>query len=382
MQRSLIRRPNPSENIRVGVIGLGRSGRFFHCRPLQSLEGYELVAVADSRESEASAAGAEYGCYSHADYRELLERKDVDLVVVATPTRLHSEMTLDAIGAGKHVLVEKPFASGSREAREMFAAGQGAGVFVGGFHNRRYDACVQSIRDVLSGGSLGPIVHTGIRLHSYTRRQDWQTLRSHGGGALSNWGAHILDWCIYLFGTEIKVVQVQLVHALNPGDTEDGFYLLLKCPDGSLVSVEYFNCVARGLPRWHVIGQTGSAIYDKNKLHVRYCDPTRLIPISAEAGASDGTYGVEEDLGWTEKESPVAYRDNSIFFYEALAKHLKYGAPAPVSEPEVVRLMEIIESLRTSPVRQLERFHDSGEGEAQAGLPPLRGQKRPSVSMV
>lgn len=343
------------------------------------------MAVADARESEAVAAGAEYGCRYHSDYRELLKCPDVDLVVVATPTRLHSRMTLDAIDAGKHVLVEKPFASGSVEAREMFEAGRRAGVFVGAFHNRRYDACVQGIRAVLASGSLGPIVHTGIRLHSYTRRQDWQTLRSHGGGALSNWGAHILDWCIYLFGPQIEALQVQLVHALNPGDSEDGFYLLLKCPDGSLVSVEYFNCVARGLPRWQVIGQTGTAIYDKDKISVRRCDPACLTPISAHTGASDGTYGVKEDLGWVEEEFPAQYRDNSIFFYEELAKHLNQGDPAPVTETEVIRLLEITESLRASPVRELERFLGCSDAESETGDPPLpvfRKEMAPSTSLV
>jgi len=350
------RRSFSSDAIRVGVIGLGRSGRQFHCRPLQSINGFKLVAVADARAGEALAVEEEYGCRAYLDYQKLLNCPDVDLVVVATPTRLHAQMTLDAARSGKHVVVEKPFAASSREAREMFAAGRRAGVFVGGFHNRRFDADVLAIKEVIESGRLGTLIHTGIRLHSYSRRNDWQTLRDHGGGALSNWGAHVLDWCFFLFGTDIEVVQANLVHALNPGDAEDGFYLLLKCADDSLVSIEYFNCAAAGLPRWHVVGQTGAATCDIKSLKVRHCDPARLVPITADSGASDGTYGIKEDLGWNEEESGVEYHDNSTLYYKALARHLKYGKPEPVTEGEVVRLIETIESLQSLPIRKLDCY--------------------------
>ncbi len=318
------------------------------------LNGYELVAVADDDEEKAAKGGGDYGCRAYSDYRELLSASDIDLVVVATPTRLHAEMTLEAVAAGKHVVVEKPFATSSAEARTMFDAGREGGVFVGGFHNRRFDSDVLAVRKVIRSGRLGTLLHTGIRLHSYVRRSDWQTLRAQGGGALSNWGAHILDWCIYLFGTDLEVVHVGLVHALNPGDAEDGFQLHMRCPEGSMVTVEYFSCAALGLPRWHVVGQTGSAICDSKSLKVRYCDPARLVPIHSDSGASDGSYGLKEDLGWDEVVTKVEYRENSIPYYEMLARHLGAGEPEPVTEKEVLWLMKTLEMLRKAPLRTLD----------------------------
>lgn len=105
----------------------------------------------------------------------------------------------------------------------------------------------------------------------------------------------------------------------------------------------------------------------------------------SHTGASDGTYGLKEDLGWVEEEFPAKYRDNSIYYYNDLAKHLNQGAPAPVTETEVIRLLEITESLQASPVRRLERFLGGTDAESEAGehpVPTFRAERAPRASLV
>ncbi len=345
--------------IGVGVIGLGRAGTFFHCRPLAMHCRFALVAVHDARNEVAAQVASSYGCRHFSDFRELLACPDIDLVVVAVPTCAHSKLALAAIAAGKHVLVEKPFAPSTSEAEKIFEAGERAGVFVGAFHNRRFDPDVRTLKEILASGVLGPPLKVSIHLHAFTRRKDWQTLREMGGGALANWGAHALDWCFYLFGPDITHVHSRLWQVLNPGNAEDSFLLTLEAGN-TIIEVEYLNFAAKNLPRWHVAGQFGTAISEGNKFHVRYCDPARLGTLEVDAiPASDGTYGIEENLGWTEKIIPWGHWDNCPPFLDSLSAHLTEGTPPPVTPEEVLAELQLMDQIRSKPIRRVMQLSSS-----------------------
>ena len=341
--------------IRVGVAGLGRAGTFFHCEPLSESNQFELVAVHDIRVEVASSVASQYKCRYYENYEELISDPRIDLVVVAVPTRDHYEFAMKAIRHRKSVLIEKPFATNSRQAKEIFDEGAKAGIFVGAYHNRRFDPDVVALRKILQSGVLGQVVKTSIHLHSFSRRNDWQTFRSMGGGALANWGSHALDWCFYLFSSEIRLSQARLLQTLNPGDAEDSFLLSLEAGK-SFIEIEYLNCAAKELPRWHVVGQFGSVLSEGKAFKVRYCDPTRMIPLKSNAsGASDGRYGITEDLAWSEETIAWGHWDNRPSFFKALCDHLRKGKPAAVTPDEVIAQLTLMEEIRTQQVRMLDR---------------------------
>jgi len=341
--------------IRVGVAGLGRAGTFFHCEPLSESPQFELFAVHDARLEVASSVAAQYGCRHYDAYEELISDPGVDLVVVAVPTRDHYEFAMKAIERGKSLLMEKPFAKDSRQAKEIFEKGAKAGVFVGAYHNRRFDPDVLALQKILQSGVLGEIVKVSIHLHFFSRRNDWQTFRAMGGGALSNWGSHALDWCFYLFGSDIRLSQARLLQTLNPGDAEDCFLLSLESGPTS-IQIEYLNCAAKELPRWHVVGQYGSALSEGKAFKVRYCDPARMLPLQSDASvASDGTYGIKEDLGWTEETIPFGHWDNRPSFLKTLYGHLRNGEPVAVTPNEVIAQLCLMEEIRKEPIRVLDR---------------------------
>lgn len=343
----------PPTTLRVGIAGLGRAGDFFHCRPLAHLPGFELGAVQDRRAEVADAVAARFGCRTVPTFEALVAERDIDLVVVATPTHSHRDLALQAIAAGKPVLVEKPFARSPAEAQEIFEAGRRAGVFVGAYHNRRYDPDVLALQDILHSGVLGTVVKVSIHLHNYIRRKDWQTLRAMGGGTLANWGAHAIDWCYQLFGPELVLSDARLFRVLNPGDAEDCFLLSLDA-GRTRIEVEYMNCAAYELPKWHVVGQYGTAMSENRSFRVRYCDPARFAPIEADRhDASDGTYGIKEDLGWMEKSVPWGDWDNCPLFYRALHGHLTGNGPAPVAPEHVLSQLRLMEAIRARPCHDL-----------------------------
>lgn len=335
-----------SKIIRAGVIGLGRAGTFFHCRAMAQHPRFHLSAVQDIRLDVAGGIAAQHGCKCYATTHELMGDPEIDLVVLAVPTCYHADLAREAIRRGLPVVVEKPFALSSCEAREVFKAGKQAGVPVIAYHNRRFDPDVCSLRRIIRSGVLGEIVKVSIHLHSYTRRKDWQTLRGMGGGALSNWGAHSIDWCFHLFGNHLHLEWAKLFHVLNAGDAEDSFLIELSAGSAS-IRIEYMNCAAQSLPKWHVVGTLGTAVSGKDHFKVRFCEPSRLSPLLADtASASDGTYGITEDLGWRETVETWDYWDNCPHFLDALYESLSEGAPLPVDSGEVIAELELMENIR------------------------------------
>lgn len=318
-------------------------------------KGFELVGVHDSLQPVAEAVSSQYQCRHFRTFESLINDPQIDLVVVATPTHTHHDLALQAIAAGKQVLVEKPFAQNPSEAMNMFETARRAGVFVGAYHNRRFDPDVLALGKIIKSGVLGPLVKVSINLHAYTRRNDWQTLRANGGGALSNWGAHALDWCHCLFGTGLTLSTARMLQVLNPGDAEDCFFLALE--SGSThIEIDYLNCAALDLPKWHVVGQYGSVLSKDKIFHVRYCNPARLTPLETEPGcASDGTYGIQEELGWVEETHPWGHWDNCPPYFDILHRHLRGEGPPPVAEDEVMELIRLMEKVRSFPCHSIVR---------------------------
>jgi predicted dehydrogenase len=341
------------KSLGVAVVGLGRSGTFFHCRPLSVHPHYHIEGVFDIRSEVAERVANEFNCRRFDSWASILADPQVDLVVIALPTAMHHGHAMEAIAAGKSLLIEKPFAISSHEACEMRDAAQQAGVFLGAYHNRRFDGDVLSLKKILDSGVLGPVLKVSIHIHAYTRRHDWQMLREMGGGALANWGAHALDWCVHLFGKALDFRYGRLLQVLNPGNAEDSFQLVFETGHTS-IEIEYLNFAARPLPKWHVVGQFGTAVGQNNEFQLRYCDPSRMRPLQVDAShASDGRYGVNEDLGWTETTVPWEDWDNCPAYLDSLHLFLTGDGPNPVPIEEVITELQLMEKIRSLPLNDL-----------------------------
>jgi predicted dehydrogenase len=140
----------------VAVIGAGQMGAH-HIRNWEALPEARLVAVADPDERAVRSCVGRAPVEWHSDWRSALERDDVDAVVVAAPSELHCEITLAALDAGKHVLVEKPIATAMPDALRMAAAARAASrkLMVG--HVERFNPAVGKVRELLAEGRVGQV---------------------------------------------------------------------------------------------------------------------------------------------------------------------------------------------------------------------------------
>jgi predicted dehydrogenase len=133
--------------VRVGVVGVGIMG-FNHARVLADLANVDLVGVADPDRSQAMRVGKALGCEAVASHKNLIDL-GIDAVIVAAPTHLHHPIAIDCIGAGLHVLVEKPIAPSVEEGRQIVAAARTKGVRLMVGHVERFNPSVQTIKQAI-----------------------------------------------------------------------------------------------------------------------------------------------------------------------------------------------------------------------------------------
>ena len=130
------------KKIRTAVIGVGHMGRY-HAEKFAACEGAELAAVVDSDAGRAAALAEKLGCAAIADYRQLVGQ--VDAAVIATPTAHHYEIALACIGAGMHVLIEKPITRTVAEADALIAAAKRRGVVLQVGHVERQNIAFRAL---------------------------------------------------------------------------------------------------------------------------------------------------------------------------------------------------------------------------------------------
>ena len=187
--------------LKVGVIGAGAISRD-HCHGVSRHPDAEVVAIADIHAKRRKTVKKEYGIAKDYDsIKAILADDEIDGVCIALPNYLHAPTAIAAFEAGKHVLLEKPFAMNITEAKAVAAAAKKAGKVLMVGMNQRYPANAQTIRQVVKRGDIGNVYHA----RAYWRRRagapkfgTWfGDKRQAGGGCLLDIGVHLLDLCLF-----------------------------------------------------------------------------------------------------------------------------------------------------------------------------------------
>ncbi len=188
--------------IRSAVIGVGSIGRH-HVRIYNQLDNVQLVAVADVDEGRRATIARGYKVPAYADYRELFDKEQVDIVSVAVPTVHHHEVSLCAIEHGVHVLVEKPIAATVAEAHEIIRAAQARDLVLTVGHVERFNPALVELKRRLDAGELGHV----FQLHG--RRLSPFPAYIRDVGVVMDLATHELDIMRYLVGGEVERVYAE-----------------------------------------------------------------------------------------------------------------------------------------------------------------------------
>ncbi|AMM50358.1 oxidoreductase [Rufibacter sp. DG15C] len=190
--------------IRVGLIGYGMAGQVFHAPFVEAVDGLELTRIRESREENIRLANDRYPKAAvTANVQDILQDDDIDLVIVAVPNSAHYSLAKEALLAGKHVVVEKPFTVSSAEAEELIELAKSQGKVLTVYHNRRWDSDFRTIQKLVQQNLLGTLVEYRAhfdRFRNAVRANTWKEEEAPGTGILYDLGSHLIDQALTLFG--------------------------------------------------------------------------------------------------------------------------------------------------------------------------------------
>ncbi len=340
-----------SDTIKVGIAGLGRSGWNLHADALSRLpEHYRVAAAMDLSEQRRAEANARFGCKTFDAFADLAHA-DVDLIVVATPSPFHAEHTLTALGAGKHVLVEKPMARSVAEVDAMIAAAKAADRVLTVGQNYRYHSDFRTVSEVMASGKLGEIVQIRVAIHQFSRRWDWQTLRKNNGGIMNNHGAHVLDWLLLHVQDDDPEVFCQLIDTpLYAGDADSHAKIIIRPEGGPLLDLELTHCNAYPQDSYTVMGTRGSLSGSKKSLRWKYFDPEHERALELDTTpTADRSYN-REALTFTEETQALTdpFNDDWRLLYQDLYGTLRENKPLKITPESVRRQIYIFGKCRAS----------------------------------
>jgi len=255
-----------SAEIGFAVIGLGMGKH--HCKAIHSAPKAKLVAVCDLDEERLQATASEYDCAAYGSLQEMLTNDDIEVVNVATPSGSHTEVGLQVVAAGKHLIVEKPADIKAPRIVELIAAVEAAGVKAAGIFQSRLDPLNIEIRNAVQAGRLGKMIGVHGHLPWYRKQSyyegdhgSWKgTWAMDGGGSLMNQGVHTVDLLQWIAGRVTSVMGMFGVFG-HEIEAEDQSVALLRFESGALGTLYTTTCAYPGHDqRITIYGSEGSFV--------------------------------------------------------------------------------------------------------------------------
>ena len=214
----------------------------YHARAIQALGDAEIVAVIEKYPEKAVPFVEKYHIPCHIrNIDEMIQLGSIDGLVIGTPNFLHAEQAVKALNAGIDVMVEKPMAMNSHEAKGMIAAANDAGCKLMVAHCWRFDEEVLWLKDQIDGGKLGRLIRTkGYGVHTHWGPSGWFTKKSlSGGGALVDMGIHAIDTARFLLGDPKPIsVYAQIGTYFGDYDVDDTGLLIITWENGTTSYIE------------------------------------------------------------------------------------------------------------------------------------------------
>jgi predicted dehydrogenase len=337
------------EAIRYAVVGLGRAGWDIHVNQLRGRRDAKIAAVVDPLRERREQAAGEFGCETYDSLERMLKQRDVEVVVVATPSKDHASDTKLALRAGKHVVCEKPMAMNLGEADAMIETAKQTGKHLIVHQNYRFFPEFLHLKELIDSGIVGKVYHLRNTITKFERRNDWQTLKKNGGGLLNNHGVHSIDQILQLVGGKATEVMSDLKQIASLGDVEDHVKALFRFDNGVTADMEISTAqnLAMPVPKWIIAGTCGTIASDAKQTVVRYFDPKELMPLEVIDGpARERKFGNEDRIPWQEKQVTVAPWPEDAF-YNHVFEVVRRGVPSRVQPESVRETMRVVEMVRS-----------------------------------
>jgi predicted dehydrogenase len=334
----------PVDPCRVAVVGYGLAGRSFHAPFVEAVDGLRLDAIVTADPKRRAQAAAEHPAATiFGGVEEMLGNATVDVVVVATPNRFHVPIGIQALAAGRHVVVDKPIAMDVGEAETLIEAATRAGRLLSVYQNRRWDGDFLTVRRLMADGALGPIDSLESRFErSSPVGPEWRESGAEAGGPLRDLGAHLVDQSVILFGPARRVWAQ--VDRRRPGtEVDDSVFVAIDHESGVRSRLWMSVIASHAGPRMRLRGLAGE--YVKHDLDVQEAQLLDgMLPDAPGFGEEPG-----EGSGRLYRRdgavSPIpTERGRYIAFYELLRDAVRGLGPVPVDPVDSLRVLRVLDA--------------------------------------
>ena len=329
--------------VRYGIVGAGGMGSG-HAKTMQAIEECELAAVCDIVPEVAESVGEQYDVPYCTDYHQMIDRPDVDAVMVATPHYFHPEVCVYAMEKGKPVISEKPIAVTVSQADAMVEAARRTGTPFAAMHQTRSEPIWRAAAKVVQEGRLGEIyrtmmVYADFRSQAYYNSAGWRaTWWGEGGGVLINQSPHSLDRFTWLGGLPSKVTAYTATrnHRI---EVEDMAAAMLEYPNGA---IGYVYCATNEHPGTDIMEFSG----ERGKLRIvgREIKLWELPEgVKAFSDASTEMWSHPPAV-----EAPVEVPEcetGHIVVLRNMARHILYGEELLAPGVEGIKTVEMINAM-------------------------------------
>ena len=254
-----------SSIIRTGIIGYGLSGRVFHAPFVNVVGGFELTKISTSKPERVKMINERYpNTVVVPTPEDIINDPDIDLVINTSPNVDHARWAREALLAGKHVMVEKPFTVNTQEADELIEIAKKCGKILTVYHSRRFTSCYKTVRKLIDSGLLGDIHDYEAHFDRYRNeprplsRGGWREKALPASGTFFDLGAHLIDQTLCFFGMPQAVTAVvKAQRAFTNAD--DNFDVRLHYPALSVTLKGGMLCKIPG-PTFQIHGTKGSFV--------------------------------------------------------------------------------------------------------------------------
>jgi len=329
--------------IKTAVLSYGMSGKLFHVPFLVTHPSFEFYSVWERSKNLAQEKYPSVKTFRNLD--DLLSDPEVELVIVNTPNYTHYTYAKQALLAGKHVVVEKPFVVTQEEGEELITIAKQKGLVLSVYQNRRYDSDFKVIRSVVEEGWLGKIVEAEFHFDRYKEDLSPKVHKETPGpgtGALYDLGSHIIDQALQLFGWPQAVFgDIRIVREVSQVD--DYFELLLYYPD-LRVRLHSSYLVREALPGYILHGTKGSFIKEKTNIQEEALEKG-ILPNTSNWGLEPdhqkGLLHTEKD-GQVVKEHISSPQGNYADYFTGIYNAIRNNSALAVTPEDGLAVVRII----------------------------------------
>jgi scyllo-inositol 2-dehydrogenase (NADP+) len=331
--------------VRVGLVGFGMAGQAFHAPVIRGVAGMELACILERRGTRAQERYPEVKVARTLD--ELLADKEIQLCVIATPNDSHFPLARACLLAGRHVVVDKPFAPTLAEAEELVRLAAEQGRLITVYQDRRWDGDFGTVKKIVQSGCLGTIVEYECRYDRFRlepKPNAWREKADQpGAGVLFDLGPHVIDQALVLFG-EPGAVTASAFCERETSQVDDSFDVCLQYPRLRAMGRARIIAYAPG-PHFLIHGTKGSFVkygMDPQEARLRADQYPQGTDWGADWGEEGeelwGTLSLVGEPGVKVKTERGDYRG----FYANVRDAIEKKTPLEVTPEQALRTMRAV----------------------------------------